>query len=82
MNRLWDDIITDPPVVDHAGTLALEAGLAFVGFQTRSLLGWFRTWRLQLIALAQASELRDLTSTIFGARRSWWSSASRNCWRT
>jgi hypothetical protein len=66
MNRLRDDIITDPPVVDHAGTLALEAGLAFLGFQTRTLLGWFRAWRRQLAALARASELPDLTSTTFG----------------
>lgn len=66
MNRVRDNIIIDPPLVDHAGTLALEAGLAFLGFHTRSLFGWFGIWRRQLDAIARDSEIRDLTSTIFG----------------
>lgn len=66
MNRLRNHIIIDPPVAAHADTLALEAGLAFLGFQTRSLFTWFERWRRQLSALARASELRYLTTTAFG----------------
>jgi superfamily II DNA/RNA helicase len=66
MNRLRDLIVLDPPVAAHADTLPLEAGLAFLSFQTRTLFTWFRTWRRQLQALARESALEDLSSTIFG----------------
>jgi superfamily II DNA/RNA helicase len=66
MNRLRDLIVVDPPVAAHADTLPLEVGLAFIGFQTRTLFTWFRTWRRQLQALARESALEDLSSTIFG----------------
>ena len=42
MNRLRDLIVLDPPVTDHIGTLPLEVGLAFLGFETRTLFTWFR----------------------------------------
>ena len=67
MNRLRADIDTGSPVLDHIGSLALEAGLAFVGFETRTLFTWLATWRRQLADLARASELSDLTTTAFGA---------------
>ena len=67
MNRLRADIKTGSPVLDHIGSLALEAGLAFLGFETRTLFTWLATWRRQLADLARASELADLTSTAFGA---------------
>ena len=67
MNRLRADIDTGSPVLDHIGTLALEAGLAFLGFETRTLFTWLGTWRRQLAELARASELADLTTTAFGA---------------
>jgi len=67
MNRLRGDIIIDEPVLDHIETLALEAGLAFLGFETRTLFGWLRTWRRQLAAVARTVELDNLTTTIFGA---------------
>jgi hypothetical protein len=66
MNRLRELIVVDPPVAAHADTLPLEAGLAFLGFQTRTLFSWFRTWRRQLQALARESALEDLSGTVFG----------------
>jgi hypothetical protein len=67
MNRLLADIDTASPVLDHVSSLALEAGLAFLGFETRTLFAWLGTWRRQLAGLARASELSDLTTTAFGA---------------
>ena len=67
MNRLRADIDTASPVLDHIGSLALEAGLAFLGFETRTLFTWLATWRRQLAGLARASQLSDLTTTAFGA---------------
>ncbi len=67
MNRLRTDIDTASPVLDHIGSLALEAGLAFLGFETRTLFTWLTTWRRQLADLARASGLNDLTTTAFGA---------------
>ena len=67
MNRLRADIDTASPVLDHIGSLALETGLAFLGFETRTLFTWLAAWRRQLAGLARASQLSDLTSTAFGA---------------
>jgi hypothetical protein len=67
MNRLRADITTGSPVLDHIGSLALEAGLAFLGFETRTLFTWLATWQRQLADLARISELPDLTTTAFGA---------------
>ena len=67
MNRLRSDIDTGPQLLDHIGSLALEAGLAFLGFETRTLFTWLTTWRRQLADLARGSELSDLTTTAFGA---------------
>ena len=66
MNRLHTDIDADSPVLDHIGTVALEAGLAFLGFQPRTLFTWLNRWRRQLAVLARASQLQDLTTTAFG----------------
>jgi hypothetical protein len=66
MNRLRDGIDVESPVTNHVQTLSLEAGLAFLGFETRTLFRWFGTWRRQLAALADDSELPDLTTTAFG----------------
>jgi DEAD/DEAH box helicase len=66
MNRLLADIDVESPLLDHIDTLALEAGLAFLGFETRTLIGWLGGWRRELAALARASELQNLTTTAFG----------------
>jgi hypothetical protein len=65
-HRLRGLIVVDAPVADHIGTLPLEAGLAFLGFQTRTLFTWFAEWRRQLARIADASGLPDLTGTVFG----------------
>lgn len=66
MTRLRASIDTRSPALDHIDSLALEAGLAFLGFETRTLFRWLATWRRQLAELASESELPDLTSTAFG----------------
>jgi hypothetical protein len=66
MNRLRDDIDVQSPVTDHIDTVSMEAGVAFLGFETRTLFGWFGSWRRQLAALARDSELDDLTTTALG----------------
>ncbi|MEV4283777.1 DEAD/DEAH box helicase [Actinoplanes xinjiangensis] len=66
MNRLRDDIDVTTPAIDHVATLSLEAGLAFLGFETRTLFRWFGIWRRQLNTLARVSGLADLTTTVFG----------------
>lgn len=66
MNRLRDDIDVTTPAVGHAATLSLEAGLAFLGFETRTLFRWFGIWRRQLNTVARDSGLPDLTTTAFG----------------
>ncbi|WP_413769067.1 DEAD/DEAH box helicase [Rhodococcus pyridinivorans] len=66
MNRLRGDIITETIVGEHLHTLSMEAGLAFLGFETRTLFRWLGTWRRQLAELARDSDLPDLTTTAFG----------------
>ncbi|WP_344140822.1 DEAD/DEAH box helicase [Polymorphospora rubra] len=66
MNRLRADIDVTSPVVDHIGTLSLEAGLAFLGFETRTLFRWLRGWRRELDTLARGADLTDLATTVFG----------------
>jgi hypothetical protein len=65
--RLQEDITVDAAVLAHTDTLALEAGVALLGFQTRTLAGWLRTWRRQLADLAHTVELPNLTTTALGA---------------
>jgi hypothetical protein len=67
MHRLRGDINVDSELLSHISTLALEAGVALLGFEPRTLFGWLATWRRQLAALARDSELPDLTTTAFGA---------------
>jgi len=66
MNMLRADIDIESPVTEHIDTLSLEAGLGFLGFETKTLFRWFGAWRRQLAALASNSELADLTTTAFG----------------
>ena len=47
MDRLRGDIQTAVPILDHLDTVAVEAGLAFLGFETRTLFAWFGAWRRQ-----------------------------------
>ncbi|MDV6247030.1 DEAD/DEAH box helicase [Rhodococcus opacus] len=44
----------------------MEAGLAFLGFETKTLFRWLARWRRQFEAIARGFELPDLTTTVFG----------------
>ncbi|WP_413768924.1 DEAD/DEAH box helicase [Rhodococcus pyridinivorans] len=66
MNRLRADIDVESEVSDHLHTLSLEAGLAFLGFETKTLFRWLARWRRQFESIASGFELPDLTTTVFG----------------
>jgi len=63
--RVTELLSTDGGPVDQIGTLALQAGVAFLGSDT-TLLG---TWRRQLDAFAADVGLAGLQSTMFGPAR-------------
>jgi len=65
-NKLRSEITIEPPVLDHIETLALEAGLAFLGFETKTLFKWFGSWLRQLLGLADLIQLADLSTTAYG----------------
>ena len=64
--RVSDLLINNAPLVNHSETLAVEAGVAFLGLDTRFLFPILRSWRGQLTDLAVTVELDDLQSTMFG----------------
>lgn len=64
--RLQHLLLSDEPIERHTNTLALEAGLALVGLQTRELFSLFRAWRLSLAGLASRVGLDNLGGTGFG----------------
>lgn len=66
LRRLRDDVQDNAPVREHLETLAIEAGLAFLGFETQTLFNWLGTWRRELSRIATLVELRDLTTTAYG----------------
>lgn len=66
MNRLRSNIDTSSSVNDHLDTLSLEVGLAFLGFETKTLFRWLAIWRRQLEAIAIGFESPDLSTTVFG----------------
>ena len=53
-------------VADYVDTLALEAGVAFLGFQPGSLRILVRHWQRQLRNLARRLDQQDLRGTLFG----------------
>ncbi|WP_439813256.1 DEAD/DEAH box helicase [Streptomyces sp. P9-2] len=55
-----------PPAVGAFETLAVEAGVAFLGFDTGRLWELLRHWRGQLRELQNLLELDDLQGTLFG----------------
>ncbi len=66
MNRLRSDIDIDSAVTEHISTLSLEVGLAFLGFETKTLFRWLARWRRQLETIGRGFEVPDLTTTVFG----------------
>ncbi len=66
LRRLQDEVWPDRPILEHIRTLALEAGLALLCFDTRRVFPWFRGWRRQLRELAGLVGLEALTTTAYG----------------
>jgi len=67
VRRLQQDFQTDAPVLDHIHTVAVEAGLLLLGFDTRSLFGVLRRWCGQLRDVGILVGLDgDLRTTGFG----------------
>ncbi|WP_448005995.1 DEAD/DEAH box helicase [Agromyces bauzanensis] len=54
------------PETDQFETLALRAGLVFLGFETRTAFRWLATWRQYFSGLAVQADASDLRSTILG----------------
>lgn len=65
--RLQDAIGLDTPLLEHVHTLAMEAGVAFLGLDRKRLFGLLRTWRGQLAALRRQVGIETLADTMFGA---------------
>ena len=64
--RVVDLLSQDVDVARHIQTLALEAGVAFLGLDTRRLGRLLSVWRRQMRELAELLELDDLRTTMFG----------------
>ena len=60
---------TDAGLHTHIGTLAVEAGVAFLGLERPALVGALRTWRSQFAELRElmGRRRRSLAGTMFGA---------------
>ena len=63
--RLADDLTTDQPLLDHIDTVALEAGLAFLGFDPPRVGPLLRSLRQQFDQLQQTIGVPTLTTTMF-----------------
>jgi hypothetical protein len=59
-------LAADAPLLNHAETIALEAGVAFLGFQSRDLFPLLRRWRSDLGALRRRLDVETLEPTVFG----------------
>ncbi len=66
LNRLRVDISIEAPITSHLETLSMQAGVAFLGFETRTLFRWLSTWRRQFAAISTDAELAELTTTTLG----------------
>lgn len=64
--RVVDLLSDEGDAARHVHTLALEAGVAFLGLDVRHLSRLLSSWRRQLNELATLLELDDLRSTMFG----------------
>lgn len=64
--RVSSLITSGPPIEAHAESLAVEAGVALLGFQTSTLFRLFETWLRQLRAIERQTQLPDLWGTMFG----------------
>jgi hypothetical protein len=64
--RVVDLLRDDPDVPEHIDTLALQAGVAFLGLDPGRLGRLQRQWRRQLADLAASVGMDDLRTTMFG----------------
>jgi hypothetical protein len=56
----------EPGIEDHIGTLAVEAGVAFLGLDRRSLVRALRAWRRQFRGLRELMGLPSMAGTMYG----------------
>jgi len=67
VRRLQQDFRPDAPLLEHIHTVAVEAGLLLLGFETRTLFGVLRQWRVQLRELGDLVGMDgDLRTSGFG----------------
>lgn len=59
-------ILSDSPIVERMPSLALEAGVAFLGMNLADLWAHVRAWRQQLSILSSEIEIPNLVNTLFG----------------
>ena len=59
-------LIREPLIEAHAHSLALESGVALLGFETSTLFALYRTWLRQFAAVQRQTGLDDLWGTVFG----------------
>ncbi|WP_275562530.1 DEAD/DEAH box helicase [Streptomyces sp. 5-6(2022)] len=65
--RQVDDLlVTETDLADHLDTLAVEAGVAFLGMQRRRASRVLRRWRTQLQGIAALTSAESLHGTLFG----------------
>jgi superfamily II DNA/RNA helicase len=64
--RLRSQINADVPLMDHVDTVALEAGVALLGFDSRYLFPFLRDLRQQFGALRRRVDVASLQDTLFG----------------
>ncbi|MEU5609783.1 hypothetical protein AB0H03_13800 [Streptomyces sparsogenes] len=65
--RQVDDLlVTETDLADHLDTLAVEAGVAFLGMQRRRASRVLRRWRTQMQDIAALTSAEDLQGTLFG----------------
>lgn len=68
--RVESLLVREPPIEDHIESVALEAAVSLLGFQTRVLFELHKTWLRQLDAVRRQTGSEDLWSTIFGPAES------------
>lgn len=66
-DRVRNSIHGNGEVSDNISTLALQAGVAFLGFNTKVLFRWFRNWKTGLRDMALAVGLDNLSGTMLGS---------------
>ncbi|MGY0466762.1 DEAD/DEAH box helicase (plasmid) [Kitasatospora sp. cg17-2] len=64
--RVADLVHTETEIYTHIGTLAVEAGVAFLGLDRPALVGALRAWRRQLAGLRELMGRESLAGTMFG----------------